>query len=87
MSIEGGKYGVKTKYNYPLTFLYSNLKNKGIVYNLLLKIKQKLNQNTLIYTNCSNYIKKKREFQINKGLGLQKCEKDIYNNYRGRWSK
>jgi sialic acid synthase SpsE len=35
----------------------------------------------------TNYIKKKREFQINKGLGLQKCEKDIYNNYRGRWSK
>lgn len=35
----------------------------------------------------SGYIKKKKEFQINNGLGLQKCEKDIYRNYRGRWSK
>ena len=24
---------------------------------------------------------------INKGLNLQKCEKDIYENYRGRWGK
>ena len=24
---------------------------------------------------------------IDKGLDVQECEKDIYNNYRGRWSK
>lgn len=24
---------------------------------------------------------------LDKGLDLQECEKDIYNNYRGRWSK
>ena len=27
------------------------------------------------------------KMSINKGFGLQKCEKDIYKNYRGRWSK
>jgi sialic acid synthase SpsE len=28
-----------------------------------------------------------RDFKINKGLGLQKIEIDIYKNYRGRWGK
>lgn len=27
------------------------------------------------------------KMNIDKGLDLQECEKDIYNNYRGRWSK
>jgi sialic acid synthase SpsE len=26
------------------------------------------------------------KMSINRGYGLQKCEKDIFNNYRGRWS-
>jgi len=30
-----------------------------------------------------NYIK----MSLDRGLDLQECEKDIYNNYRGRWSK
>ncbi len=30
-----------------------------------------------------NYVK----MNIDRGLDLQECEKDIYNNYRGRWSK
>ena len=34
-----------------------------------------------IYTN------KISEFNTKKGLGLQKCELDIYNNYRGRWQR
>jgi|TARA_B100002052_G_scaffold299175_1_gene335970 N,N'-diacetyllegionaminate synthase len=28
-----------------------------------------------------------RHFNKSNGLGLQKCEKDIYKNYRARWSK
>jgi len=28
-----------------------------------------------------------KKFQISRGIGLQKCEYDIYKNYRGRWSK
>jgi len=35
----------------------------------------------------SNYIQNKKDFQIDKGLNVQKCEKDIYKNYRGRWQK
>tara|TARA_B100000579_G_scaffold436696_1_gene463474 strand:+ start:336 stop:1139 length:804 start_codon:yes stop_codon:yes gene_type:complete len=27
------------------------------------------------------------KMNLDKGLDLQECEKDIYNNYRGRWSK
>jgi N,N'-diacetyllegionaminate synthase len=27
------------------------------------------------------------KMSINKGYGLQSCEKDIFKNYRGRWSK
>ena len=27
------------------------------------------------------------KMSINKGLGLQKCEKEVFKNYRGRWSK
>lgn len=27
------------------------------------------------------------KMSLDKGLDLQDCEKDIYNNYRGRWSK
>jgi len=27
------------------------------------------------------------KMSINKGYGLQNCEKDIFKNYRGRWSK
>ncbi len=35
----------------------------------------------------TDYIKNKKDFQIDKGLNIQKCEKDIYKNYRGRWQK
>ena len=35
----------------------------------------------------SNYIKSRNDFQINNGLSLQSCEKDIFKNYRGRWKK
>jgi N,N'-diacetyllegionaminate synthase len=28
-----------------------------------------------------------KKFNYSKGLGLQKCEQDIFKNYRGRWSK
>ena len=28
-----------------------------------------------------------KKMSIDRGLELQDCEKDIYNNYRGRWSK
>jgi N,N'-diacetyllegionaminate synthase len=34
-----------------------------------------------------NYIENKKKFEINKGLGLQKKEIDVYKHYRGRWSK
>ena len=27
------------------------------------------------------------KMNIDKGLDVQECEMDIYNNYRGRWSK
>ena len=27
------------------------------------------------------------EFKLKKGINLQECEKDIFKNYRGRWSK
>ena len=35
----------------------------------------------------SNYIKTRDNFQIKRGLGLQKCEEDVYKHYRGRWQK
>tara|TARA_B100000214_G_scaffold375602_1_gene363200 strand:- start:2021 stop:2839 length:819 start_codon:yes stop_codon:yes gene_type:complete len=35
----------------------------------------------------SNYSKTLENFKKNKGLGLQRCEMDIYKNYRGRWQK
>ena len=31
------------------------------------------------------YILLKKDFDKNKGLDIQKCELDIYKNYRGRW--
>ncbi len=34
--------------------------------------------------NFKNILEK---MSINKGYGLQKCELDIFKNYRGRWSK
>jgi endonuclease YncB( thermonuclease family) len=33
------------------------------------------------------YRDKVAQMNKKKGLGLQKCEQDIYKNYRGRWSK
>ena len=36
-----------------------------------------------ISTFKNNFIKMK----VDRGLNLQKCEKDIYKNYRGRWGK
>ncbi len=33
------------------------------------------------------YRDKVEQMNKKKGLGLQKCEQDIYKNYRGRWSK
>ena len=35
----------------------------------------------------SNYKKNLKKFKKKRGLGLLKCEKDIFTNYRGRWSK
>ena len=35
----------------------------------------------------SNYNKNLKKFGKKKGLGLLTCEKDIFKNYRGRWSK
>ena len=35
----------------------------------------------------SNYRDIFSKMIINKGLDIQECEMDIYNNYRGRWSK
>jgi N-acetylneuraminate synthase len=35
----------------------------------------------------SNYRNNLIKFKKKKGLGLLMCEKDIYKNYRGRWSK
>ena len=44
-----------------------------------------------ILPNLFNSISKFRDsftkMNIDKGLNLQECEKDIFNNYRGRWSK
>ena len=44
-----------------------------------------LNQKQFIELNKFNSLSKK--FKISKGLGIQNCEKDIFKNYRGRWSK
>tara|TARA_B100000989_G_scaffold285589_1_gene253444 strand:+ start:25466 stop:26290 length:825 start_codon:yes stop_codon:yes gene_type:complete len=38
----------------------------------------------LLLNNFRNNLKK---FRKKKGLGLLSCEKDIFKNYRGRWSK
>ena len=35
----------------------------------------------------SNFRLNYNQMMINRGLNLQKCEKDIYKNYRGRWGK
>jgi hypothetical protein len=35
----------------------------------------------------SNYRDIFSKMNIDKGLDVQECEMDIYNNYRGRWSK
>jgi len=35
----------------------------------------------------SNFRDQIKEMNIDNGLDLQECEKDIFNNYRGRWSK
>ena len=35
----------------------------------------------------SNFRLNYKLMMINRGLNLQKCEKDIYKNYRGRWGK
>jgi sialic acid synthase SpsE len=44
-----------------------------------------------ILPNDLHHIAKFRDIyelmNIDRGLDLQKCEMDIYNNYRGRWSK
>jgi N,N'-diacetyllegionaminate synthase len=48
------------------------------------------NKFALTYKDLSllnNFRKSFEEFKINKGLDLQKCEIDIFKNYRGRWSK
>ncbi len=34
-----------------------------------------------------DYIEISYRFEIQRGLDLQKCEKDIYSYYRGRWAK
>tara|TARA_B100000579_G_C22669340_1_gene774859 strand:+ start:39 stop:863 length:825 start_codon:yes stop_codon:yes gene_type:complete len=44
-----------------------------------------LDYNSFSMLNCFRNSFKK--FKLNKGLDLQKCERDIFKNYRGRWSK
>ena len=39
------------------------------------------------FAKLNSYRDKYKKFMISKGLDLQNCEKDIYKNYRGRWSK
>ncbi len=39
------------------------------------------------FSKLNNYRTKYKKFLISRGVDLQKCEKDIYKNYRGRWSK
>ena len=38
------------------------------------------------FNKISNWIKLLRDFNLDSGLGLQKCESDIFKNYRGRWN-
>ena len=44
-----------------------------------------LNENQFSELNRVRNIYK--DFLKDKGLDIQKCEKDIFRNYRGRWSK
>ncbi len=37
--------------------------------------------------SLSNFRNSFVKMSIDRGLGVQKCEKDIFKNYRGRWSK
>ena len=51
-----------------------------------------IKDHALLYkiADCVVYLQRRDKVaQMNKkkGLGLQKCEQDIYKNYRGRWSK
>ena len=39
------------------------------------------------FTKLNDYRIKYEKFVISRGVDLQKCEKDIFKNYRGRWSK
>ena len=39
------------------------------------------------FSELNTYRNLFNKFNISKGLDLQKCEKDIFKNYRGRWSK
>lgn len=39
------------------------------------------------FNNLNRFRNNYKNFIIKKGLHLQKCEIDIYKNYRGRWSK
>jgi sialic acid synthase SpsE len=39
------------------------------------------------FSKLNNYRNLLNKFTISKGLDLQKCELDIFKNYRGRWSK
>ena len=39
------------------------------------------------FKKLNDYRTKYEKFIISRGVDLQKCEKDIFKNYRGRWSK
>ncbi len=39
------------------------------------------------FSSLNDFRNNFKKFKIKKGLGLQNCEKDIFKNYRGRWSK
>lgn len=39
------------------------------------------------FKKIANFINNYNLMMVNRGLNLQKCEKDIYENYRGRWGK
>ena len=39
------------------------------------------------FETLKKYSDLKYKFEIDKGISLQKCEMDIFKNYRGRWQK
>ena len=40
-----------------------------------------------LFNQIAHFRDNLKKMSIDRGLELQDCEKDIYNNYRGRWNK